>query len=471
MSSRNPFLSSPNTNGNRDASGSTVSPSNASISADRSNDTTSRETASLHHEESSGSSSSLNIPDALSEELPPAYTPTPDVYQGETSIEFGPARPFQQPLRPVVPVAPSRVSPQQTGRQWPPPSWAGYPGNVSRQPTGRPPPPRHPLVSAASRVASPYFIPHQPVSSPPSRPISEFAQEFYAAGGTANPETLFGGSSSQYTSQPNSPSDSSSPRQYLHPPETPPRHSQPNESNSNEIPDDGKPTKTPVPGHPLLKDGRVLVYPAGFECQKCHNTGYKNYDPSQPHKKCWNKYSRPYAGAITYTPWNSASNASHASTQYQRPLPSFRPPQSSLRSSGGLHQYSSSLGSLNVPLNSGLSRSSSTSRIHSGYPGASAPSQSRVIPTPGGGVPMSPYLDGLQRPTAYGSNPSNTRSPPVTVQLPGMGRPPPGAVVVRPGDPRLGGHLCWRCGGSGTVSFLLFDETTCGVCGGVGRTF
>ena len=45
------------------------------------------------------------------------------------------------------------------------------------------------------------------------------------------------------------------------------------------------------------------------------------------------------------------------------------------------------------------------------------------------------------------------------------------AVVYKAGDPRLGGRLCWQCEGTGTVSFLIFDESTCEVCGGIGRVF
>lgn len=198
-----------------------------------------------------------------------------------------------------------------------------------------------------------------------------------------------------------------------------------------------------------------------------HNTGYKSYDPSFPHKKCWTKFGKPFAGAITYASWDPAS-PSHGSTKFQRPLPSFKPPQSSLRPSAKLHRPSASLGAFNDPSTSGLSRSSSTSRIFNGYPGASASSQSRVIPTPGGGVPMSPYLDPLQH-QGYGNSTPNI----VNSYGPARGpaRPPAGAPVVRPGDPRIGGHLCWRCGGDGTISFFLFDESTCNVCGGLGRTF
>lgn len=41
-------------------------------------------------------------------------------------------------------------------------------------------------------------------------------------------------------------------------------------------------------------------------------------------------------------------------------------------------------------------------------------------------------------------------------------------MVVRPGDPRLGGVVCGECRGSGRVSFLL-DEDICPLCRGIGR--
>ena len=49
--------------------------------------------------------------------------------------------------------------------------------------------------------------------------------------------------------------------------------------------------------------------------------------------------------------------------------------------------------------------------------------------------------------------------------------PPPRSTVVQPGDPRIGGRFCSECSGSGVVPFMLFEETTCAVCGGVGRIF
>ncbi|KAK7686299.1 hypothetical protein QCA50_010523 [Cerrena zonata] len=405
--------------------------------------------------------SSSNISSALSDELPPAYTAAPDVSHGETSIEFGPARPFQSAPRIPRDITASRVPPQQTGRSepsWPPPSWAGFPGDVSRQGTGRNPPPRHPQ-SSGSAISNTILTRAHTTATRPAR-VSEFARDFYTAG--ADVDTgLLGGASSQYTTPQTTLSRESSSRQRT----TSPR--QPEEASTGGVPDDGKPTKTPVPGHPLMRDGKVLVYPLDFDCPKCHNTGFKSYDPSNPHKKCWTKFGKPFTGPITYAAWGSTS-PSQGSTKFQRPLPSFKPPQTTLRPSAKLHRPSASLGAFNDPSNPGLSRSSSTSRIFNGYPGASASSQSRVIPTPGGGVPMSPYLDPLQQ-RGYGS-PMNTGSTPNIVSSYGA-RAPAGAPVVRPGDPRIGGHLCWRCGGKGTVSFLIFDEDTCSICGGLGRTF
>ncbi|GAA5861841.1 hypothetical protein JCM3774_001321 [Rhodotorula dairenensis] len=48
----------------------------------------------------------------------------------------------------------------------------------------------------------------------------------------------------------------------------------------------------------------------------------------------------------------------------------------------------------------------------------------------------------------------------------------PNTIVVRPGDPRIGGVLCRKCGGTGTqMGIFIFDEDTCDVCNGAGRVF
>ncbi|EPY53437.1 fungal protein [Schizosaccharomyces cryophilus OY26] len=54
------------------------------------------------------------------------------------------------------------------------------------------------------------------------------------------------------------------------------------------------------------------------------------------------------------------------------------------------------------------------------------------------------------------------------VQYMSYGRPPPNALVVQPGDPRIPGHLCGNCKGTGQVDFLIFTEL-CSVCNGIGK--
>jgi hypothetical protein len=43
--------------------------------------------------------------------------------------------------------------------------------------------------------------------------------------------------------------------------------------------------------------------------------------------------------------------------------------------------------------------------------------------------------------------------------------PPPNALVVPPGDPRLGGVLCGNCKGTGRAVALLFFDENCPVYG------
>ena len=192
-----------------------------------------------------------------------------------------------------------------------------------------------------------------------------------------------------------------------------------------------------------------------------HNTGYKNYDPSHPCSRCWEKHSKIYSGAITYAPWRTADGTTpSAASNFQRPLPNFRAPQASLH-----HQSTSWTGPSS---SSGLSRAATTSRA-SGYPGASG----RVIPIAGGALPMSPYLDvAVHGPGSRAPQPQQQSQWPPTHwgQVQG-GSGGGGVAVLRPGDARIGGRLCWRCGGSGTTSFLIFDEQTCSICNGIGRTF
>ncbi|CAD6577283.1 MAG: hypothetical protein CYPHOPRED_000210 [Cyphobasidiales sp. Tagirdzhanova-0007] len=190
------------------------------------------------------------------------------------------------------------------------------------------------------------------------------------------------------------------------------------------------PTSTPTGGQPLLLQGKLLVYPADFYCSKCHNTGYRAYDPSMPHMRCWDKYSRQYNGVLRNSPNFDFGNAT-----LQRPLPSVRPQ---------------------------TSNTSTPPQRHSGYYVAGLPSPQS---------PSRPHLQ-QQQPVPYGGYQQpqyqNGHRPQIF-----HGGPPAGALVVQPGDPRIGGQLCYECGGRGQVAagFLLLDYDTCPSCRGTGRVF
>ncbi|KAF7966127.1 hypothetical protein HWV62_39962, partial [Athelia sp. TMB] len=298
--------------------------------------------------------------DSVNDEEPPPYTMSADPRLGEATLEVGPRRPFQashiqpqpQPQQrygsPPVPPPQQRYAPpsvppppQQFGRpplreERMPGSWSQYPGqapsrqspapqpsppsqgSVYRNPS-RPPPPRHPASRSSIELIN-----------APSPPISDFAREFYAAGG-GDPEPTSAGpsSSTSYAPPPGPPPVPS--KDYGTSSGLPPRprSSSGTARGTSDIADDGKPTKVPTPGHPLLLNGKMLVYPSNHECTKCNNTGFKNFDPNNPCSKCWDRYARPYAGALAYMPWPSESNptpappeSSHGSS-FQRPLPKF----------------------------------------------------------------------------------------------------------------------------------------------------
>lgn len=61
-----------------------------------------------------------------------------------------------------------------------------------------------------------------------------------------------------------------------------------------------------------------------------NNTGFKNFNPACPRRRCWYQHSRPYAGALIYAPWsndNNISSSPNSGTTFQCPLPIYRPNQ------------------------------------------------------------------------------------------------------------------------------------------------
>ncbi|KAF5341182.1 hypothetical protein D9611_006080 [Ephemerocybe angulata] len=399
-------------------------------------------------------SGSLPRREAFEDELPPAYTPSADIQHGETTVEYGPSRPFQPP--PASSNSPSVARPQQQSHQpqtsgrsqrmgsflnqlagqlqelaiRPPgsrteshmtgASSSSYPGRSHYAPpamqrplsTGSAPPPLPPRQAPGYEQEGP----SRPV---PTSATSDFAREFYAAGAAIPGE------------------DSQGPT----PPPLP------------AAPVVGKPTTEPTPGHPYLHNNQLLVYPRGYECEKLigapvidslcssadnykhtltsfcmtagHNIGYK-LPNLKPCKRCWPKYGKPFTGPLVYS-FGEETAAAGPSSNFQRPLP---PPPPT-----GRPRW-------NTP---------------AGYPGAAVAAHANASRVPGPTL-LSPPTQNLHPLFS----PSRFVPGPAVYGVQDLGRrPPPGAVVYGAGDARLGGRRCWRCEGQGTVSFMLIDREQC----------
>ncbi|KDE03866.1 hypothetical protein MVLG_05688 [Microbotryum lychnidis-dioicae p1A1 Lamole] len=352
-----------------------------------------------------------DVPD----EPPPAYEAQPNPATQEQTLQYGPSRPFQsadatphQPYPQHYHHHQQQQQQQSQGPYSPPPSslpppnfpfWNGP--NLSHQQTGfmpgpLNPPPQQVQQQGGGREGNGWAPPpHHPHSSPPTAPTSAT----YA------------------------------------PPTSPPPNSTTTPTPST--PKNYEPTTVPTAGQPLLRNNHILVYPIGKEsCPKCHNTGYKPFvgtggdDPNHPCRKCWEKFGRPFTGAIRI-----AATATPTPPNYQRPLRlSYRPP-TGVQFAGGV------------------------------YPGAVYRQAQRpgMMQQQGMGMGMG-MGNTYGQPNAAFNAPSRIH---VTHQPPIGG----GAVVLRPGDPRLGGVRCYRCGGDGTTWGIFFLEETCDLCRGVGRLY
>lgn len=227
--------------------------------------------------------------------------------------------------------------------------------------------------------------------------------------------------------------------------------------------------------HPnILKENKSLLVTNGLTCLYLlgKNVGFRNNDPSHPCTKCWNKYARPYCGALAYAPFPSESGSrgsGSGNSNFQRPLPRLRAPQTNIHNTSYprtatatreppdqarlLRRRSES--KPNTPRNDHLRTVSSpgptSPRISTSTVPRPSPRQTQLQPTP------TPSSSRPRRPSYI-----STSSVPV---------PPTGSVVYQAGDPRIGGRLCWKCEGRGNVSYFFLDTSTCEVCNGIGRTF
>ncbi|KIM60116.1 hypothetical protein SCLCIDRAFT_124973 [Scleroderma citrinum Foug A] len=384
-------------------------------------------------------------PIPLEDDLPPAYTPAPDPTLGEATVEVGPRRPFQPPRHPLLtphPTGHTGSVPQANNTPWHqtpgqayhsgalPPSSSAFP---QQQPNG---PQHHTWQSSHMYSTSPgYPMTRTQGGGGLIGSLIDTVRDVVDVISGAHDERLL--AAQRASAGAYSPSNLPAQEQYSPPPAatsaSPPSGSQATNltprSPTSMVPDDGSPTRTPVPGHPLLRDEMLLVYPKDYFCPKCRNTGYKDYDPTHPCRRCWEKYAKPYTGALVYAPWSSSA-ADASTSRMQRPLP--RTPQRATSS------RSSRMGCI-VP------------------PPQSSTSHARSVSQPI--LPLQPQHSGTGL-TYYVHNP-----------MLGMGMTPPVpyATPVSPGDPRLGGRICFRCGGSGMRVQMLIDLTTCQVCGGIGR--
>lgn len=193
--------------------------------------------------------------DGMPSEPPPPYTPTPSRWEEET-VQYGPRRPFQPappPLRPIPPQSTRPAASPNPGQSlqsgaYMAPSGPPHINTTSSPSSFRPPPgppPRHPstLLSpdgstpprrSASSASSHSHTPSMPGSFAPPPGPPPLARRRSDVGSQGNGSGVSASSS------------------------TPPP-----------VPNDGKPTRKPVVGHPYMHNGEVLVYPPRFTCNKC----------------------------------------------------------------------------------------------------------------------------------------------------------------------------------------------------------
>ncbi|SDA02826.1 BZ3500_MvSof-1268-A1-R1_Chr11-1g03176 [Microbotryum saponariae] len=350
-----------------------------------------------------------DVPD----EPPPAYEAQPNPATQEQTLQYGPSRPFQPAAAAPHQFYPQHQQQQQSqGPYSPPPSslpppnfpfWNGP--NLSHQQTG--------------------FMPG-PLNPPPPQQVQQQ-----------------GGGGNAYA-----------------PPTSPPPNSTTTPTPSP--PKNYAPTTVATAGQPLLRNNHILVYPIGKDsCPKCHNTGYKPFvgrggdDPNHPCRKCWEKFGRPFTGAIRI-----AATSTPTPPNYQRPLrPSYRPP-TGIQFGGGVYPGAA----YRQAQRPGMMQQQATAMGNTyGQPNATFNPPSRIHVThqpPIGGGAVGTFGQILLL-TAH-----------FAVLEPELIRSHYNPLAVfRPGDPRLGGMRCYRCGGEGTTWGIFFQEETCDLCRGVGRLY
>lgn len=140
-------------------------------------------------------------------------------------------------------------------------------------------------------------------------------------------------------------------------------------------------------------------------------------DPSKPCRRCWDRYARSYEGPLVFADWEGNANGT-GGTNYQRPISD--PP----------------------PVLESSALAPSLSPVHTRTPSEAS---------------------------SLGRNRAMTNAPATPLSSRYARRAPRGTTFVPPGDPRIGGRVCWNCDGTGEITMFIFGQDQCRVCGGVGR--
>lgn len=233
------------------------------------------------------------------------------------------------------------------------------------------------------------------------------------------------------------------------------------------------PTVSPANGYPLLYKGKILLYPVSVPtCSKCYETGYVNRNPLKPCKSCWHRYGKAYTGAVKNAYEQGGAHGYFADKRIQQPLQFYTPMQSHAfhpPTPRPTQAFSPSFGT-QPP-----SGPSSRPDVYPEDQHSSVPPRYDVVSHTSSEKPLMQQDYPLYAPPPP-PRPMPCYAPPPPGAAPLVDwygyQPPPGAVAVMPGDPRIGGTLCYKCGGTGNANdlFSLFGlDDECNTCGGAGR--
>lgn len=212
--------------------------------------------------------------------------------------------------------------------------------------------------------------------------------------------------------------------------------------------------------------GRISSYGSS------HNGDSNNYlNVPPPPNRPPQKPPRPYSSSNTSS---AASSTSHLRPQ-QRPPNSVKPPNNNNNGRPPLpwvypkNFYCPKCNNTGYKLKNGKSCRSCWRTFCPKNPinYNMGPTSSSFYVSPAIGMPpqASPYIPPSNN---YGYGYGYGYPPMPMSPIPPLPQQQQRPLVVKPGDPRLGGVLCGECRGTGRVSFLL-DEDLCPLCNGLGR--